>query len=89
MLCSTARNDESWAVSDRKLANLGLEAAHDYLCSHLACDLAGTVSAHAVGQYRDPGFGIGHNAVLVELAHAASVGNGGYFDEISATCITC
>ena len=28
-----------------ELANAGLEAAHDYLCSHLACDLAGMVSA--------------------------------------------
>ena len=56
MLCSTARNGECWAVSDRKLGDLGLKAAHDDLRSHLACDLAGTVSAHAVGQYRDPGF---------------------------------
>jgi hypothetical protein len=65
-----------------EFGNLRLEAAHDDLRGHLARDLAGTVSAHAVRQHRDPDGGVRRNAVLVELTHAAGVGNCGYFDKI-------
>ncbi len=65
-----------------EFGNLRLQAVHDDLRGHLARDLAGAVSAHAVRQYRDPDVGVGGNAVLIELTHAAGVGECGYFDKI-------
>ena len=38
--------------------------------------------AHAVGEDRDAELGVGRDAVLVKLAHAADVGERGDFDEL-------
>jgi hypothetical protein len=47
-----------------------------------ARDLPGTMAAHSVGEDRRPDPGVGYDAVLVELPHAADVGKSCHFDEI-------
>ena len=46
-----------------------------------ARDLTGTMAAHSIGEDRGPDPEVGNDAVLVELPHAANVGNGCHFDE--------
>src|SRR6266567_595338 len=64
-----------------KVSDPGLEAIEDELCRHAACHFAGAMAPHAVCERGHAELRIGDDRVLVELAHAAGIGEGGYLDE--------
>ncbi len=69
-----ASSGECWARGRASVGEMDAQAVDDKVGRHVAGDLAGPVSAHAVSQRHDPDLRSHHDAILIELAHVAGIG---------------